>query len=102
MLRNLRDSLTQVFKRVFSLQYYIFKYNLLTFKFKSMKPDGLFEENEQKSTPIEETGVWKVVKSLYVSFLRNLVVDKVKKSPTKIDDHVLSLLDKLFDYEEKS
>jgi hypothetical protein len=42
---------------------------------------------------------YKMVKAIYISVLRPLVVEKVKNSASNIDDLVLEMLDKIFDYE---
>jgi len=44
--------------------------------------------------------IWKVIKFAYSEILRPLVVEKVQDSESKIDDFVLGILDKLFDYTE--
>jgi len=44
------------------------------------------------------TSLFKLIKMAYSTILRPLVVDKIKASPTQIDDFVLSVLDKLFDF----
>jgi hypothetical protein len=46
-----------------------------------------------------DTSLFKLIKMAYSVILRPLVVDKIKQSPTQIDDFVLSILDKLFDYD---
>jgi len=46
------------------------------------------------------SGLFKLIKMAYSTLLRPLVVEKIKSSPTQIDDFVLSVLDKLFDYSE--
>ena len=38
-----------------------------------------------------------IIKVVYATILRPLVVDKVKASPTQIDDTILKMLDSLFD-----
>jgi len=45
------------------------------------------------------TPIFKMVKLAYASILRPLVVEKIKQSPTQIDDMVLSVLDKIFDFQ---
>jgi len=45
------------------------------------------------------SGIWKLVRMAYSVILRPLVVDKIKESQTQVDDFVLSVLDKLFDYD---
>jgi len=44
------------------------------------------------------TSLFKLIKLAYSTLLRPLVVDKIKASPTQIDDYVLAVLDKLFDF----
>jgi len=44
--------------------------------------------------------IWTLIKLAYSSILRPLVVEKVQQSSTEIDDFVLSVLDKIFDYNE--
>ncbi len=44
------------------------------------------------------TSIWKIIKLAYSAILRPLVVDKIKESQTHVDDFVLSVMDKLFDY----
>jgi hypothetical protein len=48
------------------------------------------------------TSLFKLIRLAYASILRPLVVEKIVQSPTQIDDFVLSLLDKLFDYDGTS
>jgi len=45
------------------------------------------------------TALFKLIKLAYTAVLRPLVVEKIQQSPTTIDDFVLSILDKLFDYD---
>ena len=45
------------------------------------------------------TPIFKLIKMAYAAILRPLVVEKIQQSPTQIDDFVLSILDKLFDYD---
>ena len=45
------------------------------------------------------TSLFKLIKMAYSMLLRPLVVDKIKNSPTEIDDFVLSVLDKIFDFD---
>ena len=45
------------------------------------------------------TPIFKLIKMAYAAILRPLVVEKIKTSPTQIDDFVLSVLDKIFDYD---
>ena len=42
--------------------------------------------------------LFKLIKMTYASFLRPLVLDKIKASPNQVDDTVLSIMDKIFDY----
>jgi len=44
------------------------------------------------------TPIFKLIKLAYATILRPLVVEKIQQSPTQIDDFVLSVLDKIFDY----
>jgi hypothetical protein len=46
-----------------------------------------------------DSPIFKLIKAAYSTLLRPLVAEKVADSTSKIDDFVLSLLDKLFDYE---
>ena len=46
------------------------------------------------------TSLWALIRMAYKSILRPLVVEKIKSSPSQIDDFVLSVLDKLFNGEE--
>ena len=48
------------------------------------------------------TPIFKLIKIAYATILRPLVVEKIKTSPTQIDDFVLSVLDKIFDYDGSS
>ncbi len=41
---------------------------------------------------------FKLVKLVYSTILRPLVVDKIQQSQTEVDDFLLSVLDKIFDY----
>jgi hypothetical protein len=43
--------------------------------------------------------VWLLIKMAYTSILRPLVVEKVEQSDSQIDDFVLKILDKIFDYD---
>jgi len=45
---------------------------------------------------------WILIKMIYATILRPIVAEKVQTSPTEIDDFVLSLLDKIFDYDGNS
>jgi len=45
------------------------------------------------------TSLFKLIKMTYSVILRPLVVDKIRQSPTQIDDFVLSVMDKLFNYD---
>jgi len=45
------------------------------------------------------TPIFKLIRMAYSAILRPLVVEKIKTSPTQIDDFVLSVLDKIFDYD---
>ena len=45
------------------------------------------------------TALFKLIKLAYSTILRPLVVDKIKESPSQIDDLVLEILDKIFDYD---
>jgi len=45
------------------------------------------------------TNIFKLIKLAYSSILRPLVVDKIKESSSQVDDFILSVLDKLFDYD---
>jgi hypothetical protein len=40
-----------------------------------------------------------VLKVAYAAILRPLVAEKIKNSPTQIDDTILRMLDGLFDYD---
>ena len=44
------------------------------------------------------TSIFKLIKLAYATILRPLVAEKIKESSTQVDDFVLSVLDKLFDY----
>lgn len=44
------------------------------------------------------TSLFKIIRLVYIDILRPLVVEKIQQSQTNIDDFVLSVLDKLFDY----
>jgi hypothetical protein len=44
------------------------------------------------------TPLFKLIKLAYATILRPLVVEKVQQSPSQIDDFVLEILDKIFDY----
>lgn len=46
--------------------------------------------------------IFKLIRIAYATILRPLVVEKVQTSPTQIDDFVLSVLDKIFDYDGSS
>jgi len=48
------------------------------------------------------TPIFRLIKIAYATILRPLVVEKIKSSPTQIDDFVLSVLDKIFDYDGSS
>uniref|UniRef100_A0A6H1ZUA9 Uncharacterized protein n=1 Tax=viral metagenome TaxID=1070528 RepID=A0A6H1ZUA9_9ZZZZ len=43
--------------------------------------------------------IFKLFRVAYITILRPLVVEKVEDSASQIDDFVLSVLDKLFDYD---
>lgn len=45
------------------------------------------------------TPLFKLIRIAYATILRPLVVEKIQASPTQIDDFVLSVLDKIFDYD---
>ena len=45
------------------------------------------------------TSLFKLIKMAYAVVLRPLVAEKIAQSPATIDDFVLSVLDKLFDYD---
>uniref|UniRef100_A0A6M3IGJ2 Uncharacterized protein n=2 Tax=viral metagenome TaxID=1070528 RepID=A0A6M3IGJ2_9ZZZZ len=45
------------------------------------------------------TKVWLLIKMAYTSILRPLVIEKVEQSDSQIDDFVLNILDKIFDYD---
>jgi hypothetical protein len=45
------------------------------------------------------TSIWKLIKVAFATILRPLVVDKIKESTTQVDDFILGVLDKLFDYD---
>lgn len=40
-----------------------------------------------------------ILKAVYATILRPLVVEKVEDSTSEVDDFILNLIDKLFDYE---
>jgi len=42
--------------------------------------------------------IFQIFKSVYATIIRPLVAEKVADSESEIDDFVLSVLDKLFDY----
>lgn len=42
---------------------------------------------------------WILIKMIYGVILRPLVAEKIETSPGEIDDFVLEILDKIFDYE---
>lgn len=42
---------------------------------------------------------WILIKLIYATVLRPIVAEKVETSPTEVDDFVLDILDKIFDYE---
>ena len=42
---------------------------------------------------------WTLIKLLYSSLIRPVLVKAVESSSTEIDDFVLGILDKVFDYE---
>jgi hypothetical protein len=44
------------------------------------------------------TPLFKLIKMTYATILRPLVDEKIKTSPNQIDDAVLSVLDKIFDF----
>lgn len=52
-----------------------------------------------KKSFIMDKPIFKLIKIAYAEILRPLVVEKIKASPTQIDDFVLSILDKIFDYD---
>lgn len=45
------------------------------------------------------TNIFKLIKLAYSTILRPLVVDKIKESSSQVDDFILAVLDKLFDYD---
>ena len=45
------------------------------------------------------TPFFKLIRMVYATILRPLVVDKIATSPGQIDDFVLSVLDKIFDHD---
>jgi len=47
------------------------------------------------------TSLFKLIKLAYSTILRPLVVDKIKESKTQVDDFILGVLDKLFDYQDE-
>lgn len=42
--------------------------------------------------------VWNVVKMIYGTILRPLVEEKISDSESQIDDFVLAMLDRIFEY----
>ena len=49
-----------------------------------------------------KTPLFTLIKMAYASLLRPLVAEKVADSASQIDDFILGILDKLFDYSEPS
>jgi len=47
---------------------------------------------------VMDSNLFQVIKIVYAKLLRPLFVEKIQASPTKVDDMLLAILDKLFDY----
>lgn len=47
-----------------------------------------------------ETGLFQVIKLVYATLLRPAFAEKIKLTPTHLDDFLLKLLDKIFDYDD--